>query len=151
VDLKGDGILGSNFLKLMQARICYKERSLTFWHSGFVIHNELISLPQPESRAHQRVGVGKLTLPARTELVVQLPVSVGLRIGEGLVERAEIASGVYLAKSLVKVNNGHITANILITTEQDIEVPTPVVRVVELRVRDVGETTCDRRGRTGER
>jgi len=151
MDLKGDGILGSNFFKLMQARIWHKERSLTFWHSGFVIHNELISLPEPESGAHQGVGVGKLTLPARTELIVQLPVSVGLRTGEGLVEMAEIASGVYLAKSLDEVNNGHITTSILITTEQDIEVPNPVVRVVELRVCDVGGTSCDRCGRTGER
>ena len=71
VDLKGDGILESNFFKLMQAQICYKERSLTFWHSGFVIHNKSISLPEPESGAHQGVGVGKLTLPARTELIVQ--------------------------------------------------------------------------------
>jgi hypothetical protein len=30
VALKGDGILGRDFLKLMQARICYKEQSLTF-------------------------------------------------------------------------------------------------------------------------
>ena len=76
---------------------------------------------------------------------------MGLRIGEGLVEMTEIASGVYLAKSLDKVNNGHITTSILITTEQDIEVPNPVVRVVELRVCDVGGTSCDRCGRTGER
>jgi hypothetical protein len=46
--------------------------------------------------------IGKLTLPARTELIVQLQVSAGSRIGEGLVERAEIASGIYLAESLVK-------------------------------------------------
>jgi len=29
VDLKGDGILGCDFLELMLAQICYKERSLT--------------------------------------------------------------------------------------------------------------------------
>lgn len=97
------------------------------------------------------MGVGKLTLTARTELIVQLPVRVALGIGEGLVEKAEIASGVYLAKSLVKVHNGRITTSVLFTREQDVEVPKPVVTVVELRVRDVGETSCDRRGRTGER
>jgi hypothetical protein len=94
------------FKRLMQARICYKE--LIFRHAGFVIHKELRSLPELESVAHQGVGGDKLTLPARTELIVQLPVDAESRIGEGLVERAEIASGVYLAESLVKVNNGHI-------------------------------------------
>ena len=45
VDLKGDGILGRDFLELMQARICYKERSLIFRHAGCVMHMKLISLP----------------------------------------------------------------------------------------------------------
>jgi len=58
------------------------------------MHKELISLPELESGAHLGVGVGKLTLPTRTELIVQLPVSAGSCIREGLVEKAEIASGV---------------------------------------------------------
>ena len=53
--------------------------------------------------------------------------SVGSRIGEGLVEKAEIASGAYLANSLVKVNNGHVITSILNTREQDVELPNPVV------------------------
>ena len=87
VGLKGDGILGREFFKSLQSRICYKGRSLTFRHAGCVMHKKLISLPELEREAHQRVGVGKLTLPARTELIVQSPVSVGSRIGEGLVEK----------------------------------------------------------------
>jgi len=104
------------------------------------MRKKLISLPELEREAHQGVGVGKLTLPARTELIVRLPVSVGSRIGEGLVEKAEIASGVYLANSLVKVNNGHIITSILNTREQNVELPNPVVKVVELRNHDDGET-----------
>jgi len=104
------------------------------------MHKKLISLPELEREAHQGVGVGKLTLPARTELIVQLPVSVGSRIGQGLVEKAEIASGVNLAESLVKGNNGHIITSIFNTREQGLELPNSVVRVVELRDHDVGET-----------
>jgi len=113
---------------------------LTFRHARFVIHKELKSLPELESEAHQGVGVGKLTIPARTELIVQLPVSAESRIGEGLVEKAEITSGVYLAESLIKVNNGHIITSILNTREQDVELPNPVVKVVQVRDRDVVET-----------
>jgi len=104
------------------------------------MHKKLISLPELEREAHQGVGVGKLTFPARTELIVRLPVSVGSRIGEGLVERAEIASGVYLAENLVNVNNGHIITSILNTREQDVELPNSVVKVIELRDHNVGET-----------
>ena len=66
--------------------------------------------------------------------------SVWSRIGEGLVEKTEIASGVYLAESLVKENNGHIITTILNTREQEVELPNPVVKVIELRDHDVGET-----------
>jgi len=76
---------------------------------------KLILLPELEREAHHGVAVGKRTIPARAELIIQLPASVGSRIGEGLVERAEIASGVYLAESLVKVNKGHIITCILNT------------------------------------
>jgi len=124
----------------MQARICYRERSLPFQHAGCVMRKKLISLPEREREAHQAVAVGKLTLPARTELIVRLAVSVGSRIGEGLVDKAEVASGVYLANSLVKVNSGHVITSILNTREQDVEVPNPVVKVVVLRNHDVGET-----------
>jgi hypothetical protein len=67
-------------------------------------------------------------------------VSAGSRIGERVVDRAEITSGVYLAESLVKVNNGHIITSILNTTELDVEVPNTVTKLVEVRDRDVVET-----------
>ena len=140
VDLKGDGIIGRDFFKSMQAQICYKERSLTVRHAGCVMRKKLISVPELERDAHRGVGVGKLTIPARTELIVRLLVSVGSHIGEGLVEKAEIASGVYLADSLIKVNNVHIITSILNTREQEVELPKPVVNVIELRDNNVGET-----------
>jgi hypothetical protein len=60
-------------------------------------------------------------------------------MGEGLVERAEISSGIYLAENPVKVNNSHISSS-LNTREQDVEVRNPVVKVVPLRDRYVGDT-----------
>jgi len=67
-------------------------------------------------------------------------VSAGSSIGEGLVERAEITSGPYLYETLDKVNTGHNFTSIFNTREQDVEVPNPVVNVVELKDHDVGET-----------
>jgi len=45
-----------------------------------------------------------------------------------------------LADSLIKVNNFHTITSILNTTEQEVELPNPVVNVIELRDNDVGET-----------
>jgi len=59
-------------------------------------------------------------------------VSVGSRLRDVLVEKAEIASGLYLAESLVKVNNGHIITSILNTREKNLQLPNPVVKVVRV-------------------
>jgi hypothetical protein len=84
--------------------------------------------------------VDKLILPSRTKLIVQLPDRAGSRIGEGLVEREEIASGVYLVDSLVKIKNDRITTSILDTREQEVGVPNTLVEVVDLKDRDVRES-----------
>jgi hypothetical protein len=53
------------------------------------MRKKVISLPALEREAHNGVGIGKLTLPAGTELIIRLTMRVGSRIGEGLVEKAE--------------------------------------------------------------
>ena len=63
----------------------------------------------------------KLTLSARTELIVQVPVDTGPRVQEGIVERAELMPGVYMAESLVTVAKGCVITSIINTTEEDVE------------------------------
>ena len=41
VDLLADGILGRDFLKQMQAKICYRSRTLTFTYAGVTITKSL--------------------------------------------------------------------------------------------------------------
>jgi hypothetical protein len=50
--------------------------------------------------------MNKLTLLARTELIVQVPVDTGPRVQEGIVERTEMMPGVYMAESLVTLAKG---------------------------------------------
>jgi hypothetical protein len=119
VDLKGDGILGRDFLKAMQARTCYENKVLTFQHERNVINKKLESLPESGKGVPEEKRVKKISLTARTEMVVQLPIRAGSKMKEGLVEKAELAAGVYLAESLVKVNNGQVITSILNTGEPD--------------------------------
>jgi len=65
--------------------------------------------------------MNKLTLSARTELIVQVPVDTGPRVQEGIVERAELMPGVYMAESLVTVAKGCVITSIINTTEEDVE------------------------------
>jgi hypothetical protein len=128
VDLKGGVILGRDFLKVMQAHICYKEKLLTFQYEGITVRKKLGRLPGSEKETSQDRSVDRLTLPARTETIVRLLVNVESRVREGLVERSEIITGVYVAESLVKVRNGHIITSVLNTTEQEVEIPNPEVQ-----------------------
>jgi hypothetical protein len=130
VDLKGDGILGRDFLRAMQAPICYENKVLTFQHEGTVINKKLGTSPESKKGVPEENGVRKINLPARTETIVQLPVSAGSQV-KGLVEKVELDAGVYLAESLVKVTHGLIITSILNTREQDIEIPVTEVKLIE--------------------
>jgi hypothetical protein len=108
VYLKGGWILGRDFSKAIRTRIYFRERILSFQYYGSLVRKKLTSLPAPRDGR-----VNKLTLPARTELIVQVPVDAGPRIQGGLADRDEQMPGVYKAESLAKVNNGRIiTSNI---------------------------------------
>lgn len=132
VDLKGDGILGRDFLTQVQAQICYKTRSLTFTYEGTRIRKEL---SYTEAGTDQRgVGAmtGKIRLPPRAETVVSLRVGAGSVTTEGLVEKKEIISGVYLAECLVRVANERVITSIMNTREEELEIEEPMVKVTEL-------------------
>ena len=77
VDLKGDGILGCDFLQAMQARICYKERVLIFSYEGNLVRKKLTSLSGVKLGTLRDERLKKLTLPARTEVIVWVPVEAG--------------------------------------------------------------------------
>jgi hypothetical protein len=136
VDLRGDGILGRDFLKMMQAHICCKKRLLTFQYKGSTVHKKLGPPPGYESKTSQDRSVDMLTIPARTEMIVRLPVNIEPHVREGLVEKSELLTEEYLAESLVKVNNGYVITSVLNTREQEIEIPNPEVQLIELEDND---------------
>ena len=65
-----------------------------------------MSLPGAEQGTPRDRRMNKLTLLARTELIVQVPVDTGPRVQEGIVERTEMMPGVYMAESLVTLAKG---------------------------------------------
>jgi hypothetical protein len=89
-----------------------------------------MSLLGAEQGAPRDRRANKLTLPAWTELIVEVPVDAGPRIQEGIVERAELMPGVYKTESLVKVDNGCVIISIN-TAEEDVELFDPVVKLEE--------------------
>jgi hypothetical protein len=154
VDLKGDGILGRDFLKAMQARICYREQVWIFQYEGIFVRKKLTSLLRVELGTLGDERLNKLTLPARNEVIVQVPVDAGPRVQEGVVGRAELLPGVYMAKNLVKVENGCIITSIMNPTAEEVELPEQVVKLEETDDRNTSEAVflgvMDRKEKRGD-
>ena len=121
VDLRGDGILGRDFLQEMWARICNRERVLIFRYKGILVHKKLTFLPGVKPGTLRDERLKKLTLPTRTEMIVQVLVESGPRVQEGVVKNAELLPGVYIAESLVKVEIGCAITSIINTTAEEVE------------------------------
>lgn len=82
------------FSKAMRARICYRVRDLVFQYKRVLVRKKLMSLLGAEQGALRDRRVNKLTLPARTELIVQVAVDAGPQIQEGIAESRANARGV---------------------------------------------------------
>ena len=93
---------------------------MIFQFEGMCIRKKLMSLPGVKLGTRKDERVRKLTLPARTEMIVQVPVDAELQAQEGVVGRAELLPGVYIAESLVKVENGCIITSIVNTTTAEV-------------------------------
>ena len=139
IDLGGDGIQGRDVFKVMQAHICYKERFLTFQYNGITVHKKLGPPPGLEDKNSPDKSVNKLALPAKAEVIMRLPVTDASPVKEGLIERAELLAGVYLAESLVRVDNGHVITSVLITREEELETPGREIQMIELGENDSRE------------
>jgi hypothetical protein len=114
---------------MMETHICYKKRLLTLQYKGSTVRKKLGPPPGYESETSQHKSMDMLTIPARTEMIVRLPVNIEPHVREGLVAKSELLTGVYLADSLVKVNNGYVITSVLNTREQEIEIPNPKMQL----------------------
>jgi molybdopterin-binding protein len=63
-------------------------------------------------------------------VIVQVPVDAGPRV-KGVVGKAELLPGVYMAESLVKVENGCIITSIINTKAVEVELSDQVVKLEE--------------------
>ena len=114
-------------------------KTLTFSYRGVTIVKSLGDcLPRSKlENLGDREGNVKLT--PRSETIVKLPVREGTTFSEGLVEKRELLPGVYLARSLVKVEKGHVLTSVLNTTDRGTEMQKPTVEVLELANPDLAQ------------
>lgn len=128
VDLPCDGILGRDFLARAGANICYEKGTLTLGLGRDKIHKVLT----PINTGGQAREVRRLELPGRTEIVVRLPVEGTTRDNDGLTEKRVIQEGLYLAGAVTKVQSGYAITSIVNTTDENVEIEEPVLKVTEI-------------------
>ena len=90
-----DGLIGNDFLQPQNAQIDYKNCTLKIDSLPFNIPIYLNCNPNKNE---------SYILKARTEAVIEVNI-ISDNLNEGIIKETPIIDGVYLAKSIVKVNN----------------------------------------------
>ena len=90
VDLLGDGFLGRDIFKEMQAKICYQSKTLTFTYAGVTITKSVSSNFSGKKLTNSGERVGRIRIPHRSETIVRLPAESGSTTAEGFVDRKEL-------------------------------------------------------------
>jgi hypothetical protein len=73
-----------------------------------------------------------IILQGRLETIVKLPVEAEDNQGEGILEKRKLEEGIYVANSLTTVTDGYVITSILNTTEQEIKLPEPKLKLAKL-------------------
>jgi hypothetical protein len=87
VDLLGDGIFGLDFLKQMQAKIVYQNRTVTFMYAGAIITKPLRNDFSGNKLSNSGEQVGRIKIPHISETILRLPEEIESTTAEELVER----------------------------------------------------------------
>ena len=115
-----DGILGQDFWKLHRATINYCDRIITM---------SIVIMKFDSETDGTKDETYKLTLKHKTERIVRLSTkSKGL----GIISKAQIMPGIYLAESLTEEINGYFITSIVNTLETEITVDSPYVELEEI-------------------
>lgn len=135
-----DGLIGNDFLRKVNAKINYSNNTLCIGNSAMPIYFKTKSSDVKNNNS-------VIIVQARTETLVEFNV-LNPEIGEGLVPEIEIMEGVYLCRSITKVNSkSKAITSILNTTEKAVKVKKMELILEKFYEKDskMLETDCDDR------
>jgi hypothetical protein len=102
-DIEGDGIPGKDFLQKIKAQICYESRRVRCKWNNYSFEKPLINSKAIEDKGK---NVRTITLQKRSDTIVQVAVDCEDGQKEGLIEKCELKTGVYVANSLLPSETG---------------------------------------------
>lgn len=115
INLPSDGIIGNDLLRKYDCKINYIDNTLTIMNH---------SLPlQDTALQNQDFTANEISINPRTETIVKINIA-NPEINEGIVSKTEIQNGVYIASSIVKVDeNSQALTTVLNTTNHIVTFP----------------------------
>lgn len=112
VPIKTDGILGNDFLRTHNCQISYQDYTLS-------LGNHAIPLACLNSDS---IELNELTLKPRTETVIAVNIT-NPTVGQGIIPKTELQSGVYLASSVIQVTTDFkALTTILNTLDEEVKI-----------------------------
>lgn len=126
IKMQYDGILGIDFWRSRRAKINYHKREI-------VMPNLTVKFDAHRSYASKKVF--QVKLPARSEVIVELPTNSK---GEGLLAKIELQTGVFVSEALTTGEHGSCVACIANTSSEELTIDPPTVELSPL-----GEIYCE--------
>jgi hypothetical protein len=99
VDLAYDGIIGRDFLRNTQPKICYESNTVVIKTPN----GEWTKAIGDKKNVKENRRSSTLKVPKRSEVIVRIPVENGAEGADGLIEKTEITRCVYLASCLIRI------------------------------------------------
>jgi hypothetical protein len=145
-------------LQIRKANICYEKKRVTFQADGLWVTKGKFGVTDKQKLTHSvqiengSKEVRTITLPKRSETTVKLPVDCEVNQKEGLIEKCEIDTGMFVTNSLTGVKDGYVVTSMLNTNNQEVTVPEPRLQLAKIETVSIGtkEITHGRRSRGKE-
>lgn len=124
-----NGIIGGDILNKYKGMIDYNTKILKLEENEFKLHyeNEIEG-----NNLNKECMELTITVKARTESVIPIKITNDVKNNHGIVPRKELVSGVVLCPSLITVNDNKGITTVLNTTNEDITLPIPQVKLEEV-------------------
>jgi hypothetical protein len=81
--------------------------------------------------------VRTITPQKRSEMIVQIPADCEDNQKEGVIEKCEINTGIFIASSLTAVKNGYVMTSTLNTSSYEVVLPEPKLKLLIARIKSM--------------
>lgn len=146
IDIIQDGIIGNQFLKEANAKICYERNQLLFSNIALSIikgdFNTLTNSDECNANNNENVDENEyeIEIPARSEIFVSIPIkSIENKNNfEGIINKRKLGEGIFLSESLVQIKDNKTVSSILNINNEN-----KIIKINSIDVEPIDSNICE--------